>query len=460
MVSHLTKLCDFLPTYPAQLHDYTPFSYGNTVSLHQSIEWRSSMDQDTSHDVSTVPTKAERFVINREFGLFWLGHTISKIGSRTAGLSFVAILVLRATPIQLGWLEAIGALPALLISLFAGIWIDRVRRYPLLIWADIGRAILLFSIPLAAILSVLYIQQLYIVAALVGTLTVLFEAASQAFLPALVPHTRLVESNSKLEAASELAEIIGPSLGGFLVQVLNAPVMVFLDALTFLASALCIRAIRTKEHLSVAPEMRVGLWSDMWVGLRLLFSNPLLRATTAYSVIRTFCGGAFATLYSLYILRTLDLTPLVCGLLITMGGIGGILGAFATSKIIARFGVGVTLIGCGILDGVMALLTPLARGPIVIIIGLLMLGQLVGDFGMAIFGINEVSLRQRIVPNSQLGRANAGVQFLVGGVGALGAIVAGLSSEIVGIRLILLIGASGIMIASAWLLFSPLRKLR
>src|SRR6266566_1573061 len=153
------------------------------------------MDQDTRQAVSAAPIKAHHFTINREFGLFWLGHTISKFGSRTAGLSFVAILVLKATPIQLGWLEAVGALPALLISLFAGIWIDRIRRHPLLVWADISRAILLFSIPLAAILSILCIQQLYIVAALVGTLTVLFETASQALLPVLIPYAQLVEGN-------------------------------------------------------------------------------------------------------------------------------------------------------------------------------------------------------------------------------------------------------------------------
>src|SRR5262249_24352655 len=113
------------------------------------------MDQDTRQVVSATPVKSQRFAISREFGLFWLGHSISKFGSRTAGLSFVAILVLKATPIQLGWLEAIGALPALLVSLFAGIWIDKIQRHPLLIWADVGRAILLFSIPLAALLSIL-----------------------------------------------------------------------------------------------------------------------------------------------------------------------------------------------------------------------------------------------------------------------------------------------------------------
>lgn len=418
------------------------------------------MDQDTCQIVSATPVKAQPFIINREFGLFWLGHTISKFGSRTAGLSFVAILVLRATPIQLGWLEAIGTLPALLVGLFAGIWIDRIRRRPLLIWADVSRAILLFSIPLAAILSILCIQQLYIVAALVGTLTVLFETASLALLPILIPYTQLIEGNSKLEATSELAEIIGPSLGGFLVQILNATMTVFLDALTFLASALCIRCIHTKEHVPAEPETQTGHRDEMLKGLCLLFSNPLLRATTTYAMLRTFCGGAFATLYSFYMLRVLHLAPLICGLLITMGGIGGLLGASVTSKISARLGVGVTLIGSGILNGAMTMLTPLAKGSAVVIIGLLMLSQLAGDFGLAIFGINEVSLRQSIVPNQQLGRVNAGMQFLVGGGSALGAIMAGLLSEIVGIRQTLLMGASGILIASIWLLFSSLRKLR
>lgn len=405
----------------------------------------------------TVSTISKRpFAINRHFRLLWLGQTISRFGSRATGLSFVAILVLHASSAQVGWLEAIAALPALLISLWAGVWIDHTRRRPTLILADMGRAILLLLVPLATIIGLLAMWQLYVIGALVATLTVFFDIAVEAFLPVLIGPEALLEGNSKLEASSELAEIVGPSLGGLLIQLITAPMTICLDALSFIASAVCISQIKVHEPQPLPDETQPGLWQMLTVGLQTLFQHPLLRATTIYSLLWNFCGGSFAALYGLYTLRVLHLSPAVFGLLVTAGGVGGFVGALIAQRLVVRSGIRTTLQWGTLLIGVMALLTPLATGPTVLTLGLLITGQLLGDIGIAIFQINEVSLRQQLIPQRLLGRANASIQFLIGGVFPLGTILAGIAGDALGIRTTLLIGASGMVLA--WLCFLVLTR--
>ncbi|HEX4208392.1 MAG TPA: MFS transporter, partial [Ktedonobacteraceae bacterium] len=396
--------------------------------------------------------KRKSFAINRNFRLLWLGHTISRFGSRATSLSFVAILVLNANPLQIGWLEAMGALPSLLISLLAGVWIDRTRRKPVLIIADVGRAILLLTVPLAAILGTLSMLQLYVITAFVATLTVFFEIASQAFLPVLLQPDDLLTGNSKLETSSEMAEIIGPALGGPLIQAITAPMTICLDALSFIASAVCIVNIQTDEQIPEQAATQGQLLPMLSEGIQVLYRHRLLRATIIYSLLWNFCGGAFAALYSLYIMKTSGFSPAILGLLIAAGGVGGFVGAMSAKKVVTRVGMRKTLMLSTLLIGTMALLTPLASGPAVVTSGVLIAGQLIGDVGIAIYQINEVSLRQRIVPAHLLGRANASVQFLIGGIGPLGAIIAGAMGNALGARTVLFIGASGMLLACMCLL--------
>src|SRR6266700_868280 len=380
-----------------------PPAYRYGSDNRQYTQWRHLMHTSTDIPPAPASTGKRSFLINRNFGLLWSGQTISEFGSRITreGLPLAANLVLRATPVQMGLLAAIGTLPVLLVSLFAGVWVDRLRRRPLLIVADLGRAILLLSIPLAAVFGLLRIEQLYLVAALVGILTIIFEVANQSFLPGLVPREQIVEANSKLSASSSLAEIGGPTLAGVLVQAITAPLAILFDALSFLVSALCAGFI-----------------------------------------------------------RELAVTPALYGVLVTFGGIGAFVGAFSASRLVRRVGLGKTLIGAMLLSGAASLLTPLAGGPHLVIIAMLMASQLVGDFGREIYLINAVSLRQSIIPNHLLGRVNASAQFLTEGIWPLGAILAGLLSEAIGMRYTLLLGAGmGFLLSSAWLLFSPLRRL-
>ena len=419
------------------------------------------MHTSTEMPPTSTPRGKRSFFINRNFGLLWSGQTISEFGSRITreGLPLAANLVLRATPVQMGLLAATGALPVLLVSLFAGVWVDRLRRRPLLIVADLARAVLLLSIPLVAVLRLLRIEQLYLVAALVGILTVLFEVANQSFLPGLVAYEQIVEANSKLRASSSLAEIGGPALAGVLVQAITAPLAILFDALSFLVSALFAAFIRAPEAQPAPVQERQNLWREMQTGLRLLLGNPVLRAITLSTGTSNFFGGAFAALYGLFLIRELAVTPALYGVLVTFGGIGAFVGAFAASRFVRRIGLGRTLLGAMVLSGAASLLTPLAGGPREVTIAMLMASHLVGDFGREIYSINAVSLRQSIIPNHLLGRVNASVQFLSEGIWPLGAILAGLLSETIGMRYTLLIGAGlGFLLSSVWLLFSPLRR--
>jgi predicted MFS family arabinose efflux permease len=420
------------------------------------------MNLETQPPPSTAPAKTHRFLIHRHFALLWLGQSISEFGSRITreGLPLAAVLTLQATTAQMGLLAALGSIPVLCVGLFAGVWVDRLRRRPILILADVGRAVLLCSIPLAAMLGVLRIELLYVVAALVGVPSVFFEVAHRSFLPALLQREDIVAGNSKLETSNALAEIGGPALAGLLVQALTAPIAILFDALSFLASALCVGLIRLPEQIPSRTEERQNVWSDMREGWRALLAHPLLRALAAYAGMRSLFGGAFATLYALYVLRILGITPAGYGLLVTLGGVGGLLGALLAARIVRRCGLGITLVCTALLSGVTTLGIPLAAGPQVVALAVLMLIQLVGDGAAVVYSVNAVSLLQMSIPDHLLGRVNACMHLLENGVMPIGAILAGIVSEIIGVRLTLLIGASGTLLSCAWLLCSPLRRVR
>ncbi len=413
--------------------------------------------------VSATPARKRAFLLNRNFALLWSGQTISELGSHISGqgLPLAANLVLGATAIQMGLLTALGMFPVLLVGLLAGVWIDRLRRRPILLIADLARALLLLSIPIAAMLGLLHIEQLYIVAAVVGVLTVFFDVANQSFLPLLIGREQVVAANSKLSASSSLAEVGGPTLAGVLVQVMTAPIAILFDALSFLVSALCVGLIRVREPRPVLATERQHLLQDIRAGLVVILGNPLLRAIMLCSSTRNFCGGAFAALYSLYVIRELGVTPLFYGVFVGAGGAGALLGALIANPLARRFGIGRVLVGAALLNGMMLPLTPLAGGSKVVIVILLMLGQLIGDFAYAIYEIHALSLRQLLVSEHLLGRANASMRVLVEGMVPVGALLAGFAATAIGMRITLLIAAClCCLLSPIWLFFTPIWRLR
>ncbi len=401
---------------------------------------------------------------NRDFIKLWAGQTISNIGSGITGvaLPLTAVLILSASPVQMGILSALNGIAVLVFGLFAGVWVDRLRRRPIMIAADLGRAVLLGSIPLAALLGVLNLAQLYVVAALSAILTIFFNVADQSFLPTLIPQKQLVEANSKRGTSDSLAEIVGPASAGPLVQLIGAPFAILLDACSFLVSAFSLGLIHAAEPRPVSEEQRQrqSAWRESIDGLRMVRDNALLRALVTSAALFEFFGNFVGTLYILYIVRELHASGLILGFLIATGGVSALFGTLIARRVIQRLGPGLSIGAMLTFYGVSGLVIPFAHGPVALAVAFLFAGQLFGDASVAIYFIAEVSLRQAIIPNAFLGRISATMQFLTQGPAPVAAITAGILGTIIGLRLTILIGVLGVILAGVLLILSPVHKVR
>src|SRR5579863_434846 len=399
---------------------------------------------------------------NADFLKLWLGRTISNMGNGITGIALplTAVLVLSATPSQMGIISALGGIAVLLFGLLAGAWVDRLRHRPVMIITDIGRALAISSIPVAALLGILHIEQVYIVAALAGILSVFFNTADATYLPGLVQSRELVEGNSKLGISDALAEMVGPAAAGALVQIFSAPFAILVDAFSFLFSALFIGQIHKPEPEPVVIKRESSVWHESVEGLVFLLKHPLLRAIAGSAGLFNFTGMFIGTLYTLYIVRILGLSPTLLGLLVATGGLSALVGALLARSVIQRIGPGMTIGGGLFVYGLVGLLIPLASGSVPVVATLLFTSQLVGDAAISMYFIAELSLRQSLVPHHVLGRVNASMQLLSGGMAPLGALLAGIIAENIGVRFTLLIGISGVIGAGLWLLLSPVRKIR
>ena len=399
---------------------------------------------------------------NQDFVRLWAAATVSTFGSLVTrvALPFMAVLVLDATPMQIAVLTACDFAPGVLIGLVAGVWVDRLRRRPILIAADIGRALLLASIPAAAVLDALRIEQLYVVALLAGVLTVFFEVAHLAYLPSLVGRDDLVEGNSKISAAGSVAEVGAFGIAGWLVQLLTAPFAILIDAVSFLVSALFIGLIRAPDPTPAPAAERQSVRREIVEGLRLVLGNAVLRATAASNVTMDFCSRMYGTLYSFYALEVLGFEPGVLSMIYAVGGVSSFVGAFAAGWAARRVGVGPAMVYALLLVATGMVFTPLATGATVLGALLLIAAQLVTDPAWVVYEVNQVSLRQAITPDRLLGRLNATFRFSGLGAMLLGTFAAGVLGETVGARAVLVAGACGMVLAAAWLVFSPARTLK
>jgi MFS family permease len=396
---------------------------------------------------------------NTDFAKLWTAQTISQFGSRITreGLPLAAVLNLAASPAQMGILTALSAAPVLVVGLFAGVLVDRLRRRPLMILADVGRAVLLLTIPLAAFQGWLSITQLYLIAILTGILTVLFDVADQSYLPSVVKREDLVDANSKLGASSSLAEIGGPPMAGVLIQLLTAPIAIIFDAVSFLVSALFIGWLRSPDPRPETSAEQPNLWREVREGVSVILSHPTLRALALVAAVSTFFGNFYWPLYSLYAIRELGLSTGILGVLIGLGGVGAFGGAFVASWAARRFGVGPAIVGSRMLASLISPLTVLAGGPLWLIILCMGLPQLLGDGAMMVYFINQTSLRQTLIPDHLLGRANASMAVIVGGLGPLGALAGGFLGTALGVRPTLALAVAGLILAAVALLLSPVR---
>lgn len=343
-----------------------------------------------------------------DFLTLWIGQTVSLFGSAvtTLALPLTAVTFLHATPGQMGLLSAIGQLPILLFGLPAGAWVDRVRRRPLLIAANLGRALLLGLIPLAASLHALRLELLYVVGFFVGILSLVFNVAYTSFLPSLISREHLMEGNSKLQLSGSAARIAGPNLAGMLVQLVIAPIAIVADALSFLFAAGCIAAIRRAETTPTPHDRRRHLWGEIGDGLRLVLGNPWQRAIAGANGTANLFWGAQLAILILYMTRQVGVDPAAIGLIYACGNVGLVSGTLLAKRVVRRLGLGPALIATAFASAIGALLVPLAPhahvgAAVLAVAQFLTVGPLI------IYQINVTSLQQAITPDHLQGRVHA-----------------------------------------------------
>lgn len=399
---------------------------------------------------------------DREFRRFWIGRGISSIGDEISALALplIAVLVLEATPTQMGIIGALGYLPFLLVGLQAGVWVDRMRRRRMLIWSDLLQAALLLSIPVAGVVGVLRIEQLYVLALGIGAINVVASVAQQSFLPSLVDRRQLPTANSRLEATYSATGIIGPGLAGALVQALTAPLAVVINSVTLVASAALLASMRTPEPPPLADAEGRGMRSQIAEGLRLVLRHRLLRPLMSCGMTHNFFRRMFEALFVLYVVREVGVNPALLGLIVAAGGPGALLGALTAVRVAKRIGVGPTIVGSQVLTGIACLAAPLAGGPIWVAVLVLAGGEFLLGIARTLFNITQLSLRQAITPDRLQGRVNATMRFMMWGVTPAGALAGGLLGTAFGPRPTLLLAAIGVLLAFGWVAASPVARLR
>jgi MFS family permease len=395
---------------------------------------------------------------NARFRRFWLGQSVSLLGDQVTviALPLVAVLVLDATPAQMGYLFAVELAPNLLFSLHAGAWVDRRgRKRQLMIAADAGRALALGSIPVAYAFDALTLPHMLAVGFVMGTLSVLFYVSYSSLFVALVPRDRFVEGSSIINGSRALSYVGGPSVGGALVQLLSAPATLVVDTFSYVVSALCLRSVEVEEPAAEAPGK-----GHVAAGIRWVFGNPIVRAALGATATINFFNFVFFALFILYATKSLDVEPGTLGLVLGAGAAGGVLGSLVTGRISRRIGIGPAFaLGC-VLFPAPLLLVPLAGGPKPVVLACLFLAEFGAGFGVMVLDISAAAISAAIVPDRLRSRASGAYMVVNYGVRPLGALVGGALGSWLGLRPTLWIATAGALAGFLWLLPSPILGLR
>ncbi len=395
------------------------------------------------------------------FRRLWIGQTISVMGDQVYALAMplVAVLTLDVDPAQMGLLTAATLLPHLLFSLAAGVWLDRVRsRRRVMILADLGRAALVLSVPIAFVLDVLTIEHLFVAGFLTGTLTVLFDLSWSVVFVAVTPRERYVEGSALLNGSRSLSHVVGPTIGGGLVQVLGAPLALVADATSFLASALFIRRVHAVEA-PVEPEPGT-LRSRFGAGMSFIFRDGIMRAVLLSAATINFFNFGFSALFVLYATRELGVSPGVLGAVLGVGAVGGLLGATVASRIGRRIGLGPAYaLGC-VLFPAPLILVPLAGGPPPLIIAALFLAEFGAGLGVMILDINVGSVMLARIPDGIRSRSMGAFRTVNYGIRPVGAAMGGFLASAIGLRETMFVVTIAPLLGVLWLITSPVIRLR
>jgi MFS family permease len=398
-----------------------------------------------------------------DFLRLFAGNSISLLGSSITGIALplTAVVYLHASATEMGLLGAVSLLPYLVLSLPAGVWVDRMPYRRLLVAADMLQTLLLGSIPVTAALGVLHLWQLYIVAVLAGAAGLFEAVTAQSFTPRLVSRQQLLPANSALMLSSATVSTTGSALAGVLVSLLTAPIAIAVDAVSFLLAGLCKSRIRTAGLPAISPHTsKRRMRAEIAEGLRAVFGHRLMRPVTMAATIGAFGGQVQAVILILFLVRDADLPPALVGVVIAIGGIAGVASAFLVTPLTERLGPGPTFIAGMLVASLAGIVLACAFQPLALALPVLILAQLLRGAGPSLYSVNQQTLRQSLIGSAILSRANASWRFLVYGTQVFGALLGGLLGSALGLRATLLI-SSGIMLAGVTIAFgSPLRTLR
>jgi Na+/melibiose symporter-like transporter len=397
----------------------------------------------------------------RDFVRLWAATTISMLGSfitRTA-LPYAAILVLGAGAAEVAVMRSVEPIAALTLGLFAGAWVDRLRRRPILVWTDLGRAALLASIPLAFVLGGLTLAHLVVVAFGAAVLSTFNEAADRAFLPTVIGRDRLVEANATLTGSGAAAEFVGFGVSGLLIQLLSAPIAIALDAVSFVASALLVRGVRAPEPAPRPSATGRHVVAEIREGLAVTLGDPVLRPLALADAAVGGFWGVFGAVWLVFATE-LGFSPAVVGLVAAVGGLSSLVGAAFAGRAVRWLGVGRFFVGAMVVVTIGNLAIALTPGATIVGLACLLTQQILSDACLTAFDVVAVSIRQATVEDRMLGRVTASFRVLLMAAMLIGTVVGGVVAEAVGVRAAIVVAGAGGLIAVAVLWFSAVRRMR
>jgi len=397
-----------------------------------------------------------------DFMKLWTGQSISEVGSQVSQLAipWIAAVGLHASPLAFSMLGVLGFLPFILFALPAGVWVDRLRRRPILIFGDAARAVLLVLIPVLWAFDALRMWELLVLSFVIGIFTVFFDVAYQSYLPALIDREHLIDGNSKLQLTVSVAQVAGPSAAGGLIAAITAPYALALDALSFAISAVFMLRIRKPE---TAPQREKGvprskMWPDVKEGLRWVVGHRWLRAIAACTGSSNFFSSVSFSIALLYLTRSLHLSAVEVGVVFGLGSFGSILGALVANRMQRKLGVGLTILIPTMIASCATLSYPLA--PRSFPLPVLIAGQALFGFGAVVYNITQVSLRQAITPERLQGRMNAAMRWIVWGTIPLGTLAGGGIASAYSLRTALWVGGIGSLFTFLPIALTSVRSIR
>lgn len=396
-----------------------------------------------------------------DFRNLWLGQTASTLGSKMTAIALplVAAQSLSASVFEMGVIVALEYVPFLLIGLFVGVWLDRRPKRSIIAFNDVSRAVLLLAVPVAWWQDWLSTPLLMLIALLVGCCSVISDIGTASFLPSVVPRSRLVQGNSKLEMSVSVTNIGGSSVGGALVQLVTAPFALIANALIYASSALFTLRIRTRETSPRRMDERGTVWQDIREGLVFVMGNPTIRVITLATLIFNFFTLALEPIFLIFIVRTLDIEPLAIGLILSATGVGTLIGALVAERTGRRAGLGRTMVASMGLAGLASVLLPVATVvPATLAVVLIVSMRLVNGAMVIVGNVNLRSYRSAITPDHLQGRMNASIRTVVMGIAPAGAVVGGALGALLGITGALVVASLGIVQGGLVLALSPVRS--